>query len=82
MARLSDQTRFDRIRRKKKVSVDDVKWLIQEVEKTPCPECKGTGRMCTGEMYMGGPETYDTCTECKGHVGKKYGKRKKKRAKS
>ena len=38
----------------------------------PCTRCKGTGRMDTGEMYMGGPLTYATCNECKGHKGKKY----------
>lgn len=39
----------------------------------PCPRCLGTpGKMCTGEVYMGGPETYDTCNKCKKHKGKKY----------
>ena len=39
----------------------------------PCPRCIGTpGRMSTGDMYMGGPTTYDTCEKCKGHPGKKY----------
>lgn len=38
----------------------------------PCERCKGTGRMCIGEAYMGGPEQYDNCDKCKKHIGKKF----------
>ena len=43
----------------------------------PCSRCKGTGRMETGDMYMGGPLTYDVCDQCKGHPGKKYKRMKR-----
>lgn len=54
-----------------------ISFLANEVIKLrnemPCPRCLGTpGRMTTGEAYMGGPETYDTCDQCKKHKGKKY----------
>ena len=52
--------------------------VIKLRNEVPCPRCLGTsGRMCTGEVYMGGPETYDTCDQCKKHKGKKYPPMKK-----
>jgi hypothetical protein len=38
----------------------------------PCRRCKGTGRMDIGPAYMGGETMYDTCDQCKKHVGKMY----------
>jgi hypothetical protein len=47
--------------------------VIKLRNEMPCPRCLGTpGRMCTGEAYMGGPETYDTCDKCRKHKGKKF----------
>lgn len=52
--------------------------VIKLRNEVPCPRCLGTpGRMSTGEAYMGGPETYDTCDQCKKHKGKKFKPMKK-----
>lgn len=48
---------------------DEVARLRNEV---PCPRCSGTGLMCTGDVYAGGPPTHDVCDMCKKHRGMKY----------
>jgi hypothetical protein len=54
-----------------------ITFLANEVIKLrnamPCPRCLGTpGRMSTGQVYMGGAETYDDCDQCKKHPGKEF----------
>jgi len=46
--------------------------VIRLRNEMPCKECGGTKRVSTGEVYMGGPETFDTCDACKKHPGLEY----------